>query len=108
MLRRFSWFLLKTFIVLVMLTAILAALTFLIAPGTDVAVFTAPGHAAETAVEAGGSVGESSSMMAITHSNEPGFVTRLYGAGAFLVIDARVVTAGRVMFRWMWPAPGSN
>lgn len=99
----FRWLfknLVRMAVLLVLLMAVLAGATFLTAPMSDVAIFTAPGRAAETAVEAGGSVVETSSLMAIARSSEPGYIPRLYSAGAFLVIDARAVMVWRATMRW--------
>lgn len=84
--------------VLVAWTGVIAGLTFFSEPGSSVAIFTAPGRAADTAVRAGGSLEDFSSMIAITRSRQPDFVARLYGAGAFLVVDARVVSGCRAAF----------
>lgn len=100
MVRRLVKFLLRMAILLVLLTAVLAGATFLTASMSDVAVFAAPGRAAETAVEAGGTVVESSGLMAIAKPSEPGYIVRLYSAGAYLVIDARVVIMWRAAVRW--------
>lgn len=97
MLRRLARFVMWVVAVLVIWTAILAGMAFFNSPGSNVAAFTAPGRAADIAVEAGGSLEEFSSMIAITRSPETGFVSRLYGAGAFLVIDARVVSGCRAV-----------
>ena len=84
-------------VVLAAWTAVLAGLAFAAPPGTSVAVFARPGRAADTAVRAGGSLEEFSGMIAVTRSDEPGFVLRLYRAGALLVIDARVVSGCRAV-----------
>ena len=99
MLGKLATYLIGAVIVLVLWTGALAGMALFSAPGANVAVFTVPGRAAETAVAAGGSLEEFSSMIAITRSDEPGFVGRLYGAGAFLVIDARVVAGCRAVLR---------
>jgi hypothetical protein len=99
MLGRLAKYLIGAVLVLAAWTGILAGMAFFSAPGSNVAVFTSPGRAAETAVRAGGSLEEFSSMIAITRSDEPGFVVRLYGAGALLVIDARVVAGCRAVLR---------
>ncbi len=99
MLGRLAKFLVGVTLILAVWTAVLAGMAFFSAPGSNVAVFTSPGHAAETAVQAGGSLEEFSSMIAITRSDAPGFVGRLYGAGAFLVIDARVVAGCRAVLQ---------
>ncbi len=80
-------------------SGIVVCLAFFAAPGASVAAFTLPGRAAEVAVDAGGSLEEFTSMMVITRSAERGFVGRLYGEGAFLVIDARVVSGCRAVLR---------
>ena len=99
MLKRLARYFVGAMAVLGVWTCILVGMAFFSAPGSSVAIFTAPGRAAETAVEAGGSLEEFSSMIAITRSDQPGFVARLYGAGALLVIDARVVAGCRAVWR---------
>jgi hypothetical protein len=81
-------------IVLALWTMILAGLALTLPPGAPLAVF-APGHALETVAEARGSFEGFGRSIAITRSMEPGFTQRLYGAGALLVIDARVVMSCR-------------
>lgn len=78
-------------------TAILAGLALWVPPGTPLAVF-APGHAVETVAEAHGSFEGFGRSIAVTRSAEHGFARRLYGAGAFLVIDARVVMSCRNLY----------
>lgn len=78
-------------------TAILAGLAFAMPPGTPLAVF-APGHALETVARAHGSFESLGRSVAVTRSPETGFAGRLYGAGALLVIDARIVMSCRDLF----------
>ncbi|WP_119389539.1 hypothetical protein [Taklimakanibacter lacteus] len=84
-------------LVLLAWTAILAGLAFAVPPGTPLAVF-APGHAMEAVAEAEGSFEGFGHSIAVTRSSEEGFARRLYGAGAFLVIDARVVMSCRTLY----------
>lgn len=84
-------------IVLAVWTAILAGLAFAMPPGTPLAVF-APGHALETVAQAHGSFEAFGHSIAVTRSPEAGFAGRLYGAGALLVIDARIVMSCRELF----------
>lgn len=84
-------------IVLAAWTAILAGLAFAMPPGTPLAVF-APGHALETVTRAHGSFESLGRSVAVTRSPEAGFAGRLYGAGALLVIDARIVMSCRDLF----------
>lgn len=84
-------------IVLAAWTAILAGLAFAMPPGTPLAVF-APGHALETVARAHGSFEAFGQSIAVTRSPEAGFAGRLYGAGALLVIDARIVMSCRALF----------
>jgi hypothetical protein len=97
--RRLGKYVLGALAVLSVWTMFLAGMAFVSAAGSNVAVFAPPGRAAEVAVAAGGSLEEFSSMLAITRSDEAGFVGRLYSNGAFLVIDARVVAGCRAAFR---------
>ena len=83
--------------VLVTWTAILAGLGFTVPPGTPLAVF-APGHAMEIVAEAQGSFEGFGRSIAVTRSATPGFAQKLYGAGALLVIDARVVMSCRAFY----------
>lgn len=84
-------------IVLAAWTAILAGLALALPPGTPLAVF-APGHALETVARAQGSFESFGRSIAVTRSGEVGFARRLYGAGALLVIDARIVMSCRQLF----------
>lgn len=84
-------------LVLAAWTAILAGLVFTMPPGTPLAVF-APGHALETVAQAHGSFEAFGRSIAVTRSPEAGFAGRLYGAGALLVIDARIVMSCRELF----------
>jgi hypothetical protein len=78
-------------------TAILAGLALTLPPGAPLAVF-APGHALETVAAARGSFEGFGRIIAITRSAEPGLTRRVYGAGALLVINARVVMSCRSLF----------
>jgi hypothetical protein len=84
-------------IVLAAWTVILAGLALAMPPGTPLAVF-APGHALETVARAHGSFEAFGRSIAVTRSPEAGFAGRLYGAGALLVIDARIVMSCRELF----------
>ena len=78
-------------------TAILAVIALTLPPAAPLAVL-APGWALETVAAARGSFEGFGRSIAITRSTEPGFARRLYGAGALLVIDARVVMSCRSLF----------
>jgi len=95
--RQTSHFAAGAALVLVTWTAILAGLAFTVPPGTPLAVF-APGHAMETVAEAQGSFEGFGRSIAVTRSATPGFAQKLYGAGAILVIDARVVMSCRALY----------
>lgn len=95
--RRLAYFAGGALIVLVSWTAILAGIALALPPGAPLAVF-APGHALETVAAAHGSFEGFGRSIAITRSAEPHFTQRLYGAGALLVIDARVVMSCRSLF----------
>lgn len=96
-LRRFLRFAAGAALVLAAWTAILAGIAFTLPPGAPLAVF-APGHALETVAAARGSFEGFGRSIAITRSAEPGLAQRLYGSGALLVIDARVVMSCRSLF----------
>lgn len=84
-------------IVLAAWTVIVAGLALAMPPGTPLAVL-APGHALETVAEAQGSFESFGRNVAVTRSPETGFAQRLYGAGALLVVDARIVMSCRALF----------
>ena len=86
-----------TVVVLALWTAILAGLAFTMPPGTPLAVF-APGHAMEIVARTEGSFEGFGRSIAVTRSTESGLARRLYGAGALLVIDARVVMSCRALY----------
>lgn len=83
--------------VLAVWTAILAGLALMMPPGTPLAVF-APGHALETVAKAHGSFESLGQSVAVTRSQDQGFAQRLYGSGALLVVDARIVMSCRALF----------
>jgi hypothetical protein len=76
--------------VLVAWTAMMAAVTFSIAPGTSVAIFAAPGSALAAAVAAEGGLVDVGRVIVVARFDDPGFVRRLYAEGAILVLDARM------------------
>lgn len=92
--RRVLRFLGGAALVLSIWTAILGTLVFAVEPGAPLAVF-APGHAQEVAAKAGGSLEVFGTNVVVTRSAAPDYAMRLYEAGAFFVIDARVVMSCR-------------
>jgi hypothetical protein len=68
--------------------AIVVALTFASAPGKSMAIVGPPARALAAVVKANGHILTSGSYVTIARSDDPGFVTRLYAAGALLVLDA--------------------
>jgi hypothetical protein len=84
-------------LVLAAWTGILAGLALTMPPGTPLAVF-APGHAMEIVAQTEGSFEGFGRSIAVTRSTESGLARRLYGAGALLVIDARVVMSCRALY----------
>jgi hypothetical protein len=82
-------------LVLLAWTGVLLGLAFTAGPGQPLAVVTLPGHGLEVAAAAGGSYESLGGAVIITRSQQAGFIRRLYGAGALMVIDARVVLTCR-------------
>jgi hypothetical protein len=83
------------FCVMAAWVAILAALAFTTKPGDALAFITWPGHEMAVVATTGGSYEPLGGIATLTRSGDPDFVRRLYGAGALLVIDARVIMACR-------------
>jgi len=81
--------------VLLAWVAILAALAFTTKPGDALAFITWPGHEMAVVAATGGSYEPLGGVATLTRSDDSDFVRRLYGAGALLVIDARVIMACR-------------
>lgn len=68
--------------------ALVVALTFGTTPGRSLAVIGPQAQAIAVIAEADGRVLASSTYVTIARSNAADFVTRLYAAGALLVLDA--------------------
>ena len=68
--------------------AVVVALTFGSAPGKSMAVVGPPAQALAAIARANGRVLASNDYVTIARSDQSGFVSRLYGAGARLVLDA--------------------
>ena len=68
--------------------ALVIALTFGSAPGKSMAIVAPPSLALTIVAEANGRVLASNNYVTIARSDDAGFVTRLYAAGALLVLDA--------------------
>jgi hypothetical protein len=75
--------------------AILVALAFTTKPGDALAFITWPGHEMAVIAAAGGSYEPLGGIAVLTRSDDPDFVRHLYGAGALIVLDARVIMACR-------------
>ena len=67
---------------------VIVALTFGSAPGKSIAIIGPQALALAAVVEANGRVLSSNDYVTIARSDEADFVTRLYAAGALLVLDA--------------------
>ncbi len=67
---------------------VVIALTFGSAPGKSMAVIGPQADALAAVVKANGRILSSNDYVTIARSDEPGFVARLYAAGALLVLDA--------------------
>lgn len=74
-------------------SGVLLALTFAAPPGQPLAIVTLPGRALNVVASADGTFESFGGPVVITRSKEAGFARRLYGAGALMVIDARVLLA---------------
>jgi hypothetical protein len=78
--------------------AILAGVAFIAPAGTPMIVFS-PGHAMDVALRGGGSLEQIGASLAVTRSADSRYVHSLYHAGAWVVIDARVLQSCRSLFR---------
>jgi len=67
---------------------VLVALTFGSAPGKSMAIIGPPAEAVAIIAKANGRVLAANSYVTFARSDDSGFVTRLYAAGALLVLDA--------------------
>ena len=85
-------------VVLLSWLAILAGVALIAPAGTPMIVFS-PGHAMDVAVTADGSLERFGASFAVSRSPEPDHVFALYRAGAWIVIDARVLQSCRSLFR---------
>jgi hypothetical protein len=68
--------------------AVVVALTFGSMPGKSMAIIGPPAQALAAIARANGRVLASSGYITIARSEDAGFVTQLYAAGALLVLDA--------------------
>jgi hypothetical protein len=68
--------------------SIVIALTFVSAPGKSMAIIGPPAQALAAVVKANGHILSSNDYVTIARSDGSDFVTRLYAAGALLVLDA--------------------
>jgi hypothetical protein len=68
--------------------AIVVALTFDSATGKSMAIVGPPAQALAAVVKANGHILASNDYVTIARSDDSGFVSRLYAAGALLVLDA--------------------
>jgi hypothetical protein len=68
--------------------AVVVALTFASAPGKSMAIVGPPSQALAAVAKANGRILASNDYFTIARSDDAGFVTRLYAAGALLVLDA--------------------
>jgi hypothetical protein len=85
--RTFTWFGLAA-LVLALWTGIAAAATFAARPGAAVAIFAPSRSAIAAVVAAGGRILDAGPYMVVARFEQPGFVGKLYAAGALLVLDA--------------------
>jgi hypothetical protein len=85
-------------IVLLSWLAILTGVAFFAPAGTPMIVFS-PGHAMDVVLRSGGSLERFGASFAVTRSTDPRHVFSLYQAGAWVVIDARVLQSCRNLFR---------
>jgi hypothetical protein len=67
---------------------VVVALTFGSAPGKSMAIVGPPAGALAIIVKANGRVLAANTYVTFARSDDPDFVTRLYAAGALLVLDA--------------------
>jgi hypothetical protein len=68
--------------------AVVVVLTFGSAPGKSMAIVGPPTQALAVIAKANGRILASNDYVTIARSDDSGFVTRLYAAGALLVLDA--------------------
>jgi len=68
--------------------AVVSALTFVSAPGKSMAIIGSPAQAFDAVIRANGRVLSASRYVTIARSDDANFVTKLYAAGALLVLDA--------------------
>jgi hypothetical protein len=68
--------------------AVVVVLTFGSAPGKSMAIVGPPTQALAVIAKANGRILASNDYVTIARSDDAGFVTRLYAAGALLVLDA--------------------
>lgn len=68
--------------------AIVIALTFASSSGKSMAIVGPTAQALAAVIKANGNILSSNDYVTIARSDEPGFVARLYAAGALLVLDA--------------------
>jgi len=68
--------------------AVVIALTFGSAPGKSMAIIGPPAEALAIIAKANGRVLAANNYVTFARSDDAGFVTRLYAAGALLVLDA--------------------
>jgi hypothetical protein len=76
-------------LVLAAWTALVAALTLGAAPGTKVAIVGPVERSIAAITAAGGRLVQANGYAVVAQFDEPGFVPRLYSAGALLVVDAQ-------------------
>ena len=67
---------------------VVVALTFGSAPGKSMAIVGPPSQALAAIAKANGQIVASNDYFTIARSDDAGFVSRLYAAGALLVLDA--------------------
>src|ERR1700730_15357346 len=75
-------------VVLAAWTSLSAALVFAMPAGRSLAVLAPGGDGVRWVAAAGGLPLRPDRLLSIARSDEPGFVKRLYAAGALLVLDA--------------------
>ena len=68
--------------------AVVIALTFGSAPGKSMAIVGPPAEALAIIAKANGRILAATDYVTFARSDDPGFVARLYAAGALLVLDA--------------------
>ena len=85
--RTLIWFGLAAF-VLTLWTGMVAAVTFATPPGVSVAIVAPSRSAIHAVIAAGGRILDAGPFITVARFDEPGFVGKLYAAGALLVLDA--------------------